>query len=147
HCRCTVFRPRPRPHFGAGQSPRSRRFTATGRDHRSTYCCHTPNLTQRQGPQWQSTTVVGIAKASGSYPDDPDAAIPPSIKNRLEILPLGGFNPLIRRDNSGAAGRIRTHDPLVRSQVLYPTELQPPKKRNYNINFFPCLENGQCVLV
>jgi hypothetical protein len=25
----------------------------------------------------------------------------------------------------GAAGRIRTHDPLVRSQVLYPTELQP----------------------
>jgi hypothetical protein len=28
---------------------------------------------------------------------------------------------------SGAAGRIRTHDPLVRSQVLYPTELQPPR--------------------
>ncbi len=28
-------------------------------------------------------------------------------------------------DFSGAAGRIRTHDPLVRSQVLYPTELQP----------------------
>ena len=26
---------------------------------------------------------------------------------------------------TGAAGRIRTHDPLVRSQVLYPTELQP----------------------
>jgi hypothetical protein len=26
---------------------------------------------------------------------------------------------------NGAAGRIRTHDPLVRSQVLYPTELQP----------------------
>ena len=24
----------------------------------------------------------------------------------------------------GAAGRIRTHDPLVRSQVLYPTELR-----------------------
>ena len=24
---------------------------------------------------------------------------------------------------SGAPGRIRTHDPLVRSQVLYPTEL------------------------
>ena len=23
----------------------------------------------------------------------------------------------------GAPGRIRTHDPLVRSQVLYPTEL------------------------
>ena len=28
----------------------------------------------------------------------------------------------------GAAGRIRTHDPLVRSQVLYPTELQPREK-------------------
>ena len=26
---------------------------------------------------------------------------------------------------SGAAGRNRTHDPLVRSQVLYPAELQP----------------------
>jgi hypothetical protein len=24
----------------------------------------------------------------------------------------------------GAPGRIRTHDPLVRSQVLYPTELR-----------------------
>ena len=27
----------------------------------------------------------------------------------------------------GAAGRNRTHDPLVRSQVLYPAELQPLK--------------------
>jgi hypothetical protein len=27
--------------------------------------------------------------------------------------------------NIGAAGRNRTHDPLVRSQVLYPAELQP----------------------
>src|SRR5450631_3088461 len=27
---------------------------------------------------------------------------------------------------TGAAGRNRTHDPLVRSQVLYPAELQPP---------------------
>ena len=25
----------------------------------------------------------------------------------------------------GAVGRIRTHDPLVRSQILYPTELLP----------------------
>ena len=30
---------------------------------------------------------------------------------------------------SGAAGRNRTHDPLVRSQVLYPAELQPPEAR------------------
>jgi hypothetical protein len=29
----------------------------------------------------------------------------------------------------GAAGRNRTHDPLVRSQVLYPAELQPPDAR------------------
>ena len=36
-------------------------------------------------------------------------------------------NPLIHLLVVGAAGRIRTHDPLVRSQVLYPTELQPLK--------------------
>ncbi len=29
----------------------------------------------------------------------------------------------------GAAGRNRTHDPLVRSQVLYPAELQPRRTR------------------
>ena len=28
------------------------------------------------------------------------------------------------RQSIGAPGRIRTHDPLVRSQVLYPTELR-----------------------
>ena len=33
---------------------------------------------------------------------------------------LTSVNPLI----FGAPGRIRTHDPLVRSQVLYPTELR-----------------------
>ncbi|CAM2165475.1 hypothetical protein BLAT2472_10124 [Burkholderia latens] len=35
--------------------------------------------------------------------------------------------PSVRKalEKGGAAGRIRTHDPLVRSQVLYPTELQP----------------------
>src|SRR5215212_5423171 len=30
----------------------------------------------------------------------------------------------------GAPGRIRTHDPLVRSQVLYPTELRARCGRN-----------------
>ena len=35
----------------------------------------------------------------------------------------------------GAAGRIRTHDPLVRSQVLYPTELQPLKDCDYSMSF------------
>ena len=34
---------------------------------------------------------------------------------------------------SGAAGRNRTHDPLVRSQVLYPAELQPRKIKLYPI--------------
>ena len=29
----------------------------------------------------------------------------------------------------GAPGRIRTHDPLVRSQVLYPTELRARRRR------------------
>ena len=29
----------------------------------------------------------------------------------------------------GALGRIRTHDPLVRSQVLYPTELRALSER------------------
>jgi hypothetical protein len=33
--------------------------------------------------------------------------------------------------NTGAPGRIRTHDPLVRSQVLYPTELRALKESNY----------------
>ena len=35
----------------------------------------------------------------------------------------------------GAAGRNRTHDPLVRSQVLYPAELQPPE---------PCIIAAKC---
>ena len=38
----------------------------------------------------------------------------------------------------GAAGRIRTHDPLVRSQVLYPTELQPRKEVYYSIEVLRC---------
>ena len=38
----------------------------------------------------------------------------------------------------GAAGRIRTHDPLVRSQVLYPTELQPHKDANYSTQICDC---------
>ena len=40
---------------------------------------------------------------------------------------------------SGAAGRNRTHDPLVRSQVLYPAELQPRKS---SIVYVFCL-NGE----
>jgi hypothetical protein len=36
----------------------------------------------------------------------------------------------------GAAGRNRTHDPLVRSQVLYPAELQPLYEMNYSTRFW-----------
>ena len=36
--------------------------------------------------------------------------------------------------NAGAAGRNRTHDPLVRSQVLYPAELQPRRREVYHQN-------------
>ncbi len=35
---------------------------------------------------------------------------------------------------AGAAGRNRTHDPLVRSQVLYPAELQPRRREVYHQN-------------
>ena len=53
---------------------------------------------------------------------------------QIKKPPIGGFFT-----QNGAAGRNRTHDPLVRSQVLYPTELQPHKnaimphmeKKNY----------------
>ncbi len=34
------------------------------------------------------------------------------------------INLLATKFRNGAPGRIRTHDPLVRSQVLYPTELR-----------------------
>ncbi len=40
--------------------------------------------------------------------------------SKKNASPIGDW-----QDMNGAAGRIRTHDPLVRSQVLYPTELQP----------------------
>jgi hypothetical protein len=35
--------------------------------------------------------------------------------------------PLIHLRKYGAPGRIRTSDPLVRSQILYPTELRARK--------------------
>lgn len=48
----------------------------------------------------------------------------------------------------GAAGRIRTHDPLVRSQVLYPTELQPHSRSKIIADFFllgsPPRKNSSC---
>src|SRR5699024_7839233 len=38
----------------------------------------------------------------------------------------------------GATGRIRTPDPLVRSQVLYPTELRSRKRKTITNIVFPC---------
>ena len=35
----------------------------------------------------------------------------------------------------GALGRIRTPDPLVRSQILYPTELPAHNRETYNFDF------------
>ncbi len=40
--------------------------------------------------------------------------------------------PLISFSFFGAPGRIRTHDPLVRSQVLYPTELRAQRAASYH---------------
>src|SRR5258706_9960331 len=38
-------------------------------------------------------------------------------------------SPEENRERSGAPGRIRTSDPLVRSQMLYPTELRAQKSK------------------
>ena len=47
------------------------------------------------------------------------------IENRLRGRKKGNKkrNPKVPCRKLGAPGRIRTRDPLVRSQVLYPTEL------------------------
>jgi hypothetical protein len=49
-------------------------------------------------------------------------------KNRSVLAHVSGLN--LQR-NYGAPGRIRTHDPLVRSQVLYPTELRALELINF----------------
>ena len=58
----------------------------------------------------------------------------PTVERTIKIPPSMMLQPwmgsdltnddLGRQFESGAPGRIRTHDPLVRSQVLYPTELR-----------------------
>src|SRR5690625_708839 len=66
---------------------------------------------------------------------------------------MGNFDSIVQTSRAfrlegpkyGAAGRIRTHDPLVRSQVLYPTELQPRRKRtitHYFSNVTPVRANS-----
>lgn len=42
-------------------------------------------------------------------------------------------NKKVREKNVGAPGAIRTPDPLVRSQILYPTELRAPTKKEVGI--------------
>ena len=61
--------------------------------------------------------------------------------------------PAIRRLQAfqyGAAGRNRTHDPLVRSQVLYPAELQPQinsmaERESAKIAFTVVLDCLNCI--
>src|SRR5690606_25192576 len=50
---------------------------------------------------------------------------PPPSSTRLPYTTLfRSLYNLTHNPKTGAPGRIRTHDPLVRSQVLYPTELR-----------------------
>jgi hypothetical protein len=45
--------------------------------------------------------------------------------DKTTIKPPGGFAPGGYLDShSGIPGEIRTHDPLLRRQLLYPAELQ-----------------------
>ncbi len=55
--------------------------------------------------------------------------------SKKNASPIGDW-----QDMNGAAGRIRTHDPLVRSQVLYPTELQPRESESI-AQYMPIYEN------
>ena len=54
-----------------------------------------------------------------------------------------GLHHLQALDYSGAPGRIRTHDPLVRSQVLYPTELRA-RGREFNMRPLRALAIACC---
>ena len=55
------------------------------------------------------------------------------VGRRIELTrrkETNGLNRIVEPlDILGAPGRIRTHDPLVRSQVLYPTELRAHRKQ------------------
>ena len=63
-----------------------------------------------------------IGKAPPGWPPGAPGRQAPGNEKRDQISQSGP-------SYSGAAGRNRTHDPLVRSQVLYPAELQPPDAR------------------
>ncbi len=47
---------------------------------------------------------------------------------------------------NGAPGRIRTHDPQIRSLVLYPAELPVRGARNLVTGAFPCKQKRQAFL-
>ncbi len=53
-----------------------------------------------------------------------------TLQHRKATLATTACAGLASNGETGAAGRNRTHDPLVRSQVLYPAELQPQKLYN-----------------
>jgi hypothetical protein len=62
-----------------------------------------------------------LVRSQVLYPTE----LQPHAKQNFYCFELKGPSVQKALEKSGAAGRIRTHDPLVRSQVLYPTELQP----------------------
>jgi hypothetical protein len=67
--------------------------------------------------------MTGVCASSGIGPTTDGRA--PDRSTKTKGLPFG--RPFV----IGAAGRIRTHDPLVRSQVLYPTELRALELINF----------------
>ena len=74
--------------------------------------------------------ALGAAARAGPARSRPALAVDQSMKKKaLQPVELQGLE-------GGAAGRIRTHDPLVRSQVLYPTELQPREAVKYTPEFW-----------
>ncbi len=60
------------------------------------------------------------------YDQEKPRAVDPSVDPKGPKKTKGSVGAnLLTLVFTGAAGRNRTHDPLVRSQVLYPAELQP----------------------
>ena len=69
------------------------------------------------------------------YPQKPDLVARAKSTTRSFLIRVPDVSPKKKKDlafqlspsNNGAPGAIRTPDPLVRSQVLYPTELRALK--------------------
>ena len=88
---------------------------------------------EKQKPRSVDRGFFWVAEKGGFEPPRP--LFGPAPLAGVCIRPLCHFSAQIL---CGAAGRIRTHDPLVRSQILYPTELQP-RKRELNSILGVCI--------